>query len=119
MLKLSTYTCKSKKEKDWLLEHTLFGSMFFTSIDSNSAPDSRKAAKLVKYMTSLMNMGQSDVVSTAKQHGIPMMQKVHEMRLAIANKLADQEVEKELAANEVRIQNTEKAKELLAHEQIQ
>ena len=119
LLNLSTYACKSKKEKEWLLEHTLYGSMFFTSIDSNSAPDSRKAAKLVKYMTSLMNMGQSDVVSMAKQHGIPMMEKVHEMRLAIANKLADQEVEKELAANEIRIQNTEKAKKLLASEEIQ
>jgi len=113
LFNFSIYVCKSKKEAAWLMEHTYYGTIFYSRAEEALSMDARKAAKLAKYMTSLKAQDQFGVARTAKAHGIGMMENVNDMRIALANKLAEEEMAREKSESQMRLVETQKAEKLL------
>lgn len=96
---LSVYNSYSKTESEWLKEHSRYGSIFFDKINAAMGADARKAAKIAKFMNVLSNMEQHRLIRVAKSWQVPIIEDLNGMRIEIAYKQAQQEIEKEEAAN--------------------
>ena len=106
------YTTKSRKEKEFLMKHPLFGMMFFKSINDAISVDGRKAAKLAKAMTSLLSYGQQQLINLARQYNTPITNDIQEIRAALASKIADEQMKQEEQSSQVRIKEKVAADEL-------
>ena len=80
--------------------------------------DARKASKLARIMTALQRYEVGRIISMAKQHGIEPSQDINMLRLVLANKQADEEIQKEDASNEIRVKNAIIEKEVIPLKQI-
>jgi hypothetical protein len=98
-----SYTCKSKAEMEWITTHPLYGVMFFGSFNEARSLDAKKAAKLARLMTTLGNLGQSDLISMARQNGLDVVNDPQELRASIASKLADDQMKQEESQNLIRL----------------
>jgi len=113
---LSAYTSFSKKEVAWLKEHTSFGSIFFLSHKEAMTVDNVRANKLARKMTVLSRMETSRVIKIATDLGINQMEDLHALRVVIANKQVDDEMNKEAQANAVRVKEARIEEEVLSKE---
>ena len=113
---LSAYTSFSKKEVAWLKEHTSFGSVFFMSHKEALTVDNVRANKLARKMTVLNRMDTARVIKMANDCSINQMEDMHALRVAIANKQVDEEMAKELEANEIRVKEARIEEELFTKE---
>lgn len=100
-----SYTCKSKAELEWIETHPLYGIMFFGSLNQAKSLDAKKAAKLARLMTTLGNLGQSDLINMAKQNGLDVINDPQELRASIASKLADDQMRQESSQNMIRLKD--------------
>lgn len=107
------YTTKSKKERDFLMNHPLYGTMFFSNVNAAVSVDARRAAKLARAMTSLMSYGQSTLVNYAKQYQVPLVNDLQELRASIAARIADQQMKQEEESTIVRLKETKFENEIL------
>ncbi len=97
------YKCKSKKEAQWLKEHTLYGVMFYSSGSDGMTIDGKKATRMALLMKNLMSLEKHQILSMCQQNGIEMMEKVSDMRMALANKLSSDVLNREQEADEERV----------------
>lgn len=81
----SKYACYSKKEKDWLEKHTLYGIAFFLEGSSTMNVDLRFTQKLMEYANGLRNMEGHRVVKEAQALGMAFTNDLNELRLALAH----------------------------------
>lgn len=98
-----TYTCKSKKEKAWLLSHPLYETMFFSNMNAALGADAKKAAKLARLMTTLSNVGQNELNKMARARGLAILNNPQELRASIASNMADEQMKREESQNLVRL----------------
>lgn len=80
----STYTCKSKKELEFLTNHHLYGAMFYKQGANGNEVNSKTALKIVAVMNGLKSVGGHDLLGMCKARGIEPGQDVQKMRIAIA-----------------------------------
>jgi hypothetical protein len=106
------YTTKSRKEKEFLMKHPLFGTMFFTSINEAVSVDARKASKLAKAMTSLLSYGQQQLINLARQYNAPITNDLQEIRASLASKIAEEQMKQEEQSSLVRLKEKVAADEL-------
>lgn len=100
---ISSYTCKSKKEAEWLRGHTMFGVKFFESAGEETSIDGKKAVKMATMMNNLMAQDKHTIIEMCRANDIPMMEDAQKMRLALANKLTEGMINQEKKADEERI----------------
>ena len=110
---LSVYTSFSKKEINWLKECKGYGSVFFDTHTSALSTDSRKAEKLARIMNVLDRYNVAKISRLAEQNGIPQSMDPRNLKLAIANKQADDEILKENSQNEIRLKEAVIESEIL------
>ena len=103
------YSCKSKKESEWLKDHSLYNVTFYASGGTGAlmSTSSKKASKMASLMSGLKAQDRYSIISMCQQHGIEMMEDANEMRIALANKLSE-----EIDLQEAKI-DEEKVKEML------
>ena len=89
------YTCKSKKELQWLRGHSLYNIIFFENIKGAMSTDASKAMKLATVVRGLSSMGSHDIIHMAKSYGIEMHENVNAMRGEIALKLVEEQMKDE------------------------
>ena len=97
------YRCRSKKEAEWLKEHALYGTMFYSSGKDNMTIDGKKATRMALLMKNLMGLEKHQIMSMCQQNGIEMMEKVSDMRMALANKLSSDIMDREKEADGERV----------------
>jgi len=86
LLNLSKYTCRSKKELEWLREHSLFNIMFFDTVSGAMNADIERASLLVKHMTTLQGRGQQELIQMAKgMAGVEFRGDLNTLRAEIAH----------------------------------
>jgi hypothetical protein len=96
---VSVYKCFSKKELEFLENHSLFGVRFFREMDSSKNVDSRWATKLTEANASIARLSEHRLIEVCEQNGIPKSKDVNMMRRKLIDKLA-----KQLLAQEQKIQ---------------
>ena len=89
---MSTYVCRSKREVEWLRNHTHYNALFFDKQKSELGEDAVYATIVARVMTSLNGMGQIQIVALAKQHGIPLTQDIRSMRVQVASMQAKKQM---------------------------
>jgi hypothetical protein len=104
---ISRYTCKSKKELNWLKSHSKYGSLFFDNIKGARSIDGVKAIKLASVMRGLQSMGQHDVVNQARAYGLNIGDDVNLLRGQIAQMIVDKQIRAENENNRMRVGEAE------------
>lgn len=92
-ISISQAVVHSKREAEFLRDHTLFGIKFHEKIGDaiDIEPDVSEAVTRIAQRTD--NMSQLDVINQCKNLGLPMMEDVKVMKRMLVRKLAEKEVE--------------------------
>lgn len=75
----------SKKEADWMRNHSLFNRVFFEKLDDGAVVDFNEAGILERVIGMVNNMSQGDVISRAQRVGIPMSDDVDKVKAGLIN----------------------------------
>jgi hypothetical protein len=90
----ATYTCKSRKELDWLKNHTQYNIRFFDSVKGAISSDSKKATLLSKNMNLLSSMNQHQIYRYAQDHNVDITSDLAIMKAELATILTEKEMGK-------------------------
>lgn len=115
MLILCKHMCQSKKELEFLRNHSVFNIRIFEKATSAETIDTRYASLIAQYSASLKNTEAYRVVEQARTLGIAITDDVDGMRLQIAQHHAKVEVEKSEEAMKGSIRKEKKEALLLGH----
>lgn len=93
LIQLSTYTCKSRIERDWLKSHSKFKVDFFDKIKGTEySANFEKSKALGKKMRALQGMGQHELISMARANGLnPGDMDLENIRAAVAMDAVDKQ----------------------------
>ena len=93
LIQMCTYTCKSRKELEWLRSHSTFGIVFFDKIKGTEySADIEKSKALARQMVALQGMGQHDLISMARQRGMnPGDMDLASLRASLAINVVDEQ----------------------------
>lgn len=112
------YICQSKKELDFLMNHSLFNVVFFERVNEIQSTDVRYALTLARYIGSLRATSAIQIFDQAKQMGIPReTDSVDQMRVIIAQKMAKDTIAAEDEAAKTRIRTERKEAALVGQKQ--
>jgi len=95
---ISAYTCRSKKELEWLRNHSMFNITFYDKIESALTESSKRASRIGQIMMVLKNMNQNELISMAKQNGLAIGTDINILRGSLATFMMDQEETKQKGA---------------------
>jgi len=84
----STYMSHSKKEIEWLKNHSLYGIRFFTKSADAMSIDVRYTQKLAEYAQAMRNTEAHRVVAQARELGLVVTDDLETLRLVIAQERA-------------------------------
>jgi hypothetical protein len=93
LIQTCVYTCRSKKELEWLRGHSTFGIAFFDKRNGTLySADIERSKALASKMISLQNIGQQELIAMAKERGINPgdLSDIMSMRAAIAIDVVDE-----------------------------
>jgi len=113
----SVYTSKSKKEIEWLRNHSHYGIFFYESATQAVGADVMKMQKLAKTMTQLQNYELIDLIRACKSYNIATGEDPAVMRSALAYAIVDKELEVQTLAAKELLEQTNK--ELLLSGKVQ
>jgi len=88
----ATYTCKSKKELDFLKNHSQYNIRFFDRINKAISVDAHKAGILSRNMTVLNAMNQHSIIKYAQQYNVPFSDDLSTMRSELALRMTEKEM---------------------------
>lgn len=75
----------SKRESEWMRNHSLFNRVFFEKLDDGAVVDFNEAGILERVIGMVNNMSQGDVISRAQRSGIPMSDDVDKVKAGLIN----------------------------------
>lgn len=108
----STYKCQSKKEAQWLKDHTLYGIRFFTKSADAVTADTRYTQKLAEYAQALRNTEPYRIIQQAKEAGEVFTDDVDTLRLVLAKKKTEDYM-KQFEVERVKMLDRNNKKDLL------
>lgn len=114
---VATYTCKSKKEAEWIREHTLYGTFIFEDVGQVPGTTAEKALRLHSIMKTLTSLDFANVISQGKALGVPFNANPDEMVKQVAIAACEKEFEQLAMANGTRATEAWKEKALLGQAQ--
>lgn len=91
----SVYRSHSKKEIEWLRNHTYYNVMFYESSNAAVQADLLKIQKLGKFMSILKNLEFHDIIKRCNEYGVPISEDAPTMRMQLAQKIVEREMELE------------------------
>ncbi len=100
---MCVYTCKSKKEAEWLKQHSLYGLIFYSTDGDLVTIDAKKATQMASLMLNLNAQDKYQIIQQCKDNDIEMREDVQLMKMALANKLVGDISMREQKADENRI----------------
>jgi hypothetical protein len=113
VVNISRYTCKSKKEMEFLESHSNYRTIFFDNIKGGKNVDAGKSVKLISAMSFFKNLGIHDLIPYANRFEIDTTLDINTLRAAIAEAQVNEQVEAEKVANELRVNESLLEKEAL------
>lgn len=108
------YVSKSKKEIEWLRNHSLYNTMFYENATQALGVDVMKMQKLARIMTFVQTYSMHDLIQRCKEHGIAIGEDYQTMRSNLAWAMVEMEMRSEQSASERALADSAKASMLLA-----
>lgn len=109
----STYLSRSKKEIEWLKNHSMFNVQFYESLNETAHVDGERINRLSVIMKMLNTLEVVDLIKRGKDYGVPYSSDPKTMRINIAMKMIDKEFEHLKQKTTDRLIETEKEKLIL------
>jgi len=103
VVNLSRYTCRSKKELEFLRNHSNYRLVFFENMRGTSNIDANKSMKLLSVFNSFRTMGIHDLIPYANEYGIDTTMDIQHLRASITEAYVDKQIQREKASNEIRV----------------
>jgi len=110
---ISMYRSHSKKEIEWLREHSFYGSYFYETSKSMANLDAQKASRVAEIMSYLKSMDLNDLYKRADEYGIQKSEDVASLRGNIAMKMWEAEDKQNIEAARTKIAMVDKETLLL------
>ena len=110
---VSKYTCKSKKELEFLRKHHLLGVVFFEDSKNITHEDVHILTKMASVLSSLNKVDAVSIVQRCKAAGIPVSDDVRQMRASLAGVEAKRMVKEEASRMSEHVRNAIIEQELL------
>jgi hypothetical protein len=101
VVNLSRYTCKSKKELEFMRSHTNYGIFFFENMQNR--PDAKRTMKMLSIHGALKSMGMHELMPYAQRFNLDVTQDISVLRVQIANAYVDEQLDHEEKQNELRV----------------
>lgn len=111
---ISRYTCKSKKELEFLENHSGHNFFFFKNIKGAKSVNHKKAIKMQTVFKALQALGQVELANLARQNGIALQDDIFSLRGEIAMKIVEDTILKETSATEQILKESALEAELVA-----
>ena len=115
ILIISEFKTYSRKEAEWIENHTKFGIEFFKSTGEIGSVDLRLANLLTKYHTALMSLQGPEIILQMKGCGLTPSEDINQMRYAIAKHRADAEFARHEESLNVTLNEQKKEQLLLSN----
>jgi hypothetical protein len=109
----SAYTSHSKKEIEWIRNHSKFGIYFYESSTEAMNADAQKAARLSRIMTVLNAYEMDSLLKRCKEYGVAMGEDAAVMRSHLAFKMMEAEIKLETLQMEKNFQDQYKTQLML------
>lgn len=113
LVSMCNYTSHSKKETQWLRDHTYYNAVFYETIKGAMSMDVMKAQRIARILTSLASFELDSIIRRCREYQLPITDNLATMRAALAMRMADVEANSEKVATETRLAEIEKEKALL------
>lgn len=104
----SVYVSKSKKEVEWLRNHSYYNVLFYESASDAVAADVVKMQKMARVMTLLQNYSFPELVKRCKEYNISAGEDPASMRSQLAHAMVEVEIKSESSKTERLLHETNK-----------
>lgn len=95
----STYLCHSKKEAEWLRNHSYFGIKFFDNLSEAMEVGDRQSMLFAQYFNNIQNMDVSVVRTESRRRNLPTYEDISKQRVSLATAMAKERMDGEEDAN--------------------
>jgi len=110
---LSKYHSSSKKEIEWLRNHSMCNVLFYESSPSMKVREASTAARLADILAGIKDLDLHEIVKRCHAEGVGVNDSIEDMRVGLAYKTLEKELSKDKELAKTRLENTEKASKLL------
>lgn len=109
----SSYISHSKKEQEWLRNHSLYNVAFYENTNLALNSNSLRAQKMSRVMSVLKAYTTPDILKRCEEHNVPKSNDLNLMRYNLAEKMIDREIEMEKEMTRKIVEDTQKSTVLL------
>lgn len=95
----ATYLCSSKKEAEWLRNHSYFGIKFFDNLSEAMNVGDKQSMLFAQYFNNIQNMDVSVVRTESRRRGLPTYEDISKQRVSLATAMAKERMENEEESN--------------------
>lgn len=112
---IATYVCKSRKEMEWIRNHSLFGTLIFESTKAAMNTDAERAMRLATVVGILKSKELPEIVADSRQFNLPFIKdNVEQMRHNLAMALVNREHDNYQTQEKERAEQAWKDQQLIA-----
>lgn len=112
-INISACHVASKKEAEWLRNHSLFGIKFFEDITKVATIDVQMQDRLVEAHSEIARLGEHEMVQRAKSEGVPYSSNFDHMRRDLVYKIAEKRMVESGAKKKEVLEKISKASETI------
>lgn len=110
---LSTYTCKSLIERDWIRQHSMYGSLIFESTTQAASADALRAVRMAQILSVVKDYDQPKLIVEARRYGVEFTGNVEVTRLNLVERMLEKEAQAQEANQKRILEETFIARELM------
>lgn len=98
----SVYLCQSKKEAEWLRNHSYFGIKFFDKLADAMSVGDRQSMLFAQYFNTVQDMDVSLVRGESRRRELPTYEDISKQRVSLATAMAKERIDIEEESNRKR-----------------
>lgn len=112
----SAYRSHSKRLTEWLMNHSFYGTRFFTNANEATTVDVQRAMRLADVMKSLQSYEYHELIKRCTERGISPGEDSRDMRTRLAVKIVTDEINSEAQKAHQSLEETYKTASLIGKE---
>lgn len=110
---LSKYHSHSKREIEWLRNHSKFGVLFYESSPTMKIHEASKAARLADILAGIKELDLNEIVKRCNAEGVGINENIEDMKTGLAFKIFERELAHEKNNAKNRLEDSQKQALLL------
>jgi hypothetical protein len=109
---ISLYISNSKKETEWLRNHSLYNVMFYEANKGITHTDAKRAARTAQIMTTVKSYTLDQLIRSCNEYDVPKGDNYEAMKQMLAFKMSEKEIQQEAFIQQKSLEETFKAQQV-------